>query len=180
MSELRRPIRLHKFDKKWIKKLESFQLTPIDPKIIEKFKGIIGKKPKKPTMLTYEELEKFFRDEVGEIEKQVRTFIITSSAFYVSSVNLTDGLFIKVKDTESLLSIAGFLSTPNSNMEFNIWQISKIFSQPVPKDPYDRQERINSLKGHYQTLQENLILIQDPTSPLIFRDIEEIIMEYLH
>jgi hypothetical protein len=80
-----------------------------------------------------------------------------------SKINVNQSLFFPLKDTQALLAIMGFHSTFNSNLTYNIIQISKLVSGTTEKQYSSLEERIPDMKGHWNYVNDELERLVDPS-----------------
>lgn len=82
-------------------------------------------------------------------------------------IRVLQSLFFPVKDTQALLSIMGFHSEHNSNLSFNILEISK-HERALTKKKYEKlKDRIPDMKGHWEYINEELEKLIHPDERLI-------------
>jgi hypothetical protein len=85
---------------------------------------------------------------------------------------LIKGMFLKAKDAESLLDLAGFHSRMNKNIHYNMWQAIKNYYRPGP-DVNTIKKRSIYINGHLQTIRQELDNLLAPGFRIKIKKVEE-------
>lgn len=80
-----------------------------------------------------------------------------------SKIEINQSLFFPLKDTQALLAIMGFHSTYNSNLAYNIIELSKHVSGTTEKQYASLKDRIPDMKGHWDYVNDELEKLVDPS-----------------
>lgn len=81
-------------------------------------------------------------------------------------IEVLDSLFFPLKDAEALLEIMNFNTAHNSNLAFNILELSKIVAGTSIKRYSNNSDKISDMRVRWGYIQDELRKLENPLKPL--------------